>query len=118
MMKGMIDMPLEKTLNAYRKQGMNCAQSIFYGFQEALAIPEETVQAAKQMGGGRAKDGLCGAVYAALELSQDPANAENLKGVFERVAGSVRCHEIRKNKKLGCDGCVHLAASMLAQEQQ
>ena len=109
-------MPLERTLNAYRKQGKNCAQSIFYGFQEVLDIPDAAIEAARQQGGGRAKDGLCGALAAAFELSRDPDTVERLKGVFERVAGSLRCREIRAKKKLGCEGCVHLAASILAQE--
>jgi hypothetical protein len=111
-------MPLEKTLVAYRKQGKNCSQSIYCGFQETLQLSDTDVETAKKYGGGRAEDGLCGAVYAVMQLSRDQKTVESVKGVFERVAGSVYCRDIRKNKKLGCDGCVHLAASMLAQEHR
>ncbi len=64
-------------------------------------------------GGGRAEDGLCGALYAAKTLLNDPEKTELLKKEFSVKAGSVKCREIMKLKKLPCADCVDLAAQIV-----
>ena len=42
-------------------------------------------------GGGRAENGLCGALYAAKNLLNDPKKIELLNEEFLKRAGSVKC---------------------------
>ena len=111
-------MPVKRSLTAFRKSGKNCAQSILYGFQELLAIADADITAARKLGHGRADKGRCGALHVALQLSPNPKIKEQLKRAFENTAGSEYCREIRTKKQLPCDGCVQLAAAILAQEQR
>ena len=84
----------------------NCAQAVAAGFDR-----EDLLAAFAVCGGGRAPEGCCGALYAALELlpeeKQDLARQE-----FARTAGSEKCAEI---KALGfpCKECVALAAKLV-----
>ena len=64
-------------------------------------------------GGGRAEDGLCGALYAAKTLLNDPEKPKLLNKEFSKKAGSVKCREILKLKKLPCADCVDLAARIV-----
>jgi hypothetical protein len=107
-------MPIQKTLNAYTQERLNCAQSIFRGFQEKAGIAETTIENARALGGGRASEGQCGALYAALELTPSPDNKASLIDAFIRQAGSDKCHEIKKLGKFKCVDCVRLAAEELA----
>ena len=104
---------VEKTLKAYKEEKLNCAQSILRGYQEIYAVSDEQITFAKQHGGGRAPDGLCGALHSALELTEDETKAALLKEKFLDDAGALRCSEIRALKKLSCAGCVQLAAELL-----
>ena len=91
----------------------NCAQAVLKAFQELHNVPEEQVAEFRRMGGGRAEGGLCGALYAARVLCQDPEGLAELEARFEREAGSTQCREIRKLKRLKCADCVRLAAGTL-----
>lgn len=106
-------MPTEKSLTAYRTGGQNCAQSVYTGFQELLAIPQTVIEDARKLGGGKAEGGRCGALHAALDLSQRPETEEELKSSFEKQAGSQNCREIRTKKLMSCAQCVELAATVL-----
>lgn len=110
-------MPVERSIFAFRNKKKNCAQSVFFGFQIILGIPDEKLHAARKMGHGRAKEGLCGALHAALELSQNPNTVERLKHAFNQTAGSLYCREIRAKTQLSCEDCVQLAVAVLAQEE-
>jgi hypothetical protein len=107
-------MPIEKTLQAYKNEKLNCAQSILRGFQDKKAVAEDKILAARALGGGRAPEGLCGALYAAMELAKSPDSSKTLADAFIQNAGSDKCREIRKLGKLTCEGCVRLAAEQLA----
>lgn len=104
---------VEKTLKAYKEEKLNCAQSVLRGYQELYGVSEESVISARQHGGGRAPDGLCGALHSALVLLNDEAKAAALKSKFISEAGALKCAEIRSMKKLSCAGCVQLAAELL-----
>jgi len=110
-------MPKEKSLHAYRKGGQNCAQSVYTGFQKLLDVPQTVIDAALKQGGGKAEGGLCGALHAALALSQHAETRKELQTQFEKLAGSQQCREIRKKKQMSCDQCVELAATILNQHE-
>jgi hypothetical protein len=107
-------MSIGKTLDAYSQERLNCAQSIFRGFQDKASVSQETIDEARAFGGGRAYEGRCGALYAAMELTKSPRAKETLIDAFVRQAGSDKCREIKKLGKFKCIDCVRLAAEELA----
>lgn len=110
-------MPIVKSLSAYRNEKKNCAQSILVGFRDACGVPDTDIDAARSAGGGRAEGGLCGALYAALQLSGENETKETLQQQFIEKAGSERCRDIRQLKKLSCEECVKLAATVLSVQE-
>jgi hypothetical protein len=111
-------MPIQKTLQAYKQEKLNCAQSVLRGFQEKKGIQDDVIHAAKSLGGGRAPEGRCGALHAALEVTVCPATKDRLTSAFLEKAGSEKCREIRKLGKLTCEECVTLAAEELAKASE
>jgi len=105
------DMPAKKAVIAYREKRLNCAQSVFYAFNASA----ETLSASERLGRGRSEGGLCGALHAALELVASDRR-ESLRRGFAEKAGSERCVEIRKERKLHCVQCVELAALLVQPE--
>ena len=94
----------------------NCAMSVAYGYARATGKSEdEAVKAAEMFrtfGGGKAPDGLCGALYAAKMMQPD--HAESIEEFFKRGAqGCTKCQEIRPNKVIPCNRCVELAGEAL-----
>ena len=59
---------------------------------------QEMIDSYSAHGGGHAEDGLCGALYAAKTLINDPKKTERLNKEFLKKAGSVKCREIMKLK--------------------
>lgn len=106
-------MPVKKSLYAYNEEKHNCAQSILRGFQNELGIMEEQITEAKKHGGGRAEDGLCGALHSALCLAGNDEVKSAVRTAFVLHAGSEKCREIRKLGKVSCEECVRLAATLL-----
>lgn len=106
-------MPVEKSLQAYQEEKLNCAQSILRGFQDKKQISDERIADAKKHGGGRAEDGVCGALHAAAQLAENDEIRQSLHENFIVHAGSSKCREIRRAEKLSCAGCVELAAKTL-----
>ncbi|MGD9127113.1 MAG: hypothetical protein PVH19_07010 [Planctomycetia bacterium] len=93
----------------YYSQKYNCAQSILKAFGNS----DELVNECAKCGGGRAKDGLCGALYAGTLLLEDPQEQEELKAYFVKKATSTKCREVRKAKVLTCGKCVERVAKFL-----
>jgi hypothetical protein len=109
-------MPVEKTLEAYRIKRLNCAQSILKGFQEHHRVSDQHVEDFRHFGGGKAENGMCGALFAARQLAGDDHAAKAaLDKAFLDSAGSLSCREIRKIGRLSCLQCVELAAKTLAE---
>ena len=106
-------MPVERALNAYKKERLNCAQSVLRAFQPHPKITDDDILHARHHGGGRAEEGLCGALYAALRLTDDAVACQRIRGEFVTKAGSDKCREIRRAARIPCVECVQLAASML-----
>lgn len=112
-------MPVNKAKNYFLgKDGikrLNCAQSVICAFKEEYGIDEDMIEKFKEFGGGRAPEGVCGAYYAAkfvLEKSKSEKIVELSKNLTD-LAGSLKCTEIRANKKLSCLGCVEKASEFL-----
>ncbi|MCW3786678.1 C-GCAxxG-C-C family (seleno)protein [Plebeiibacterium sediminum] len=95
------------------KEGYNCAQAIFKTFQLEYDISEDQIKSASDKGRGKAKNGICGALYAAHQLIDEPSNIEFINSEFIRFGGSIECKELKKNRKLSCKECVRLAASSI-----
>ncbi len=95
------------------KDSLNCAQAVIKGFQQIAEIPDSLIEQFKRMGGGRAPDGVCGALHAAMELVNNDKATQKLRDIFVAAASSDKCREIRAAKTLPCVQCVELAAKEL-----
>ncbi len=89
----------------------NCAQALFKAFQKEFAVAEDKIIGAKSKGGGRAEEGLCGALYAAVSMVSEPSFDNDIKEQFQLNGGSIYCRELKMHKRLSCKECVKLAAS-------
>lgn len=94
-------------------EGYNCSQAVLKAFADVHDIDETVVKEHKAFGGGRAADGLCGALYSVKTLLGEGAEFEALADQFCEIAGSTRCREIRKINRLSCKKCVETAATLL-----
>ena len=85
----------------------NCAQAVAEGSGRADLVPELAA-----CGGGRAPEGLCGALHSALLLVKSE-NRENVKKEFQAAAGALTCREIKSAAKFPCAECVRVAAELV-----
>lgn len=108
-------MSIEKAKNHFLgKAGhkrLNCAEAILKAFNELDPSEQESIC----KGGGRSPNNECGALCAAKSILReyDPEKVGELEVKFIEAAGSGKCDEIRKLKKLSCVGCVEKAARLL-----
>jgi hypothetical protein len=108
-------MPIEKAKKHYLgKEGherLDCARAILKAFEHLDPEMKETIC----QGGGRAPGNVCGAYCAAKQLlaKKNPARLKEFEEYFSALAGSLKCDEIRKLRKLSCLGCVAKAAEFL-----
>lgn len=65
--------------------------------------------------GGNALDGVCGALYAAME--ERPEYTKILKKEFKQKAGGLECYRI-KDGRLPCSELVRLAVETVAAEDR
>lgn len=93
--------------------GYNCAQAVLKTFQEKYNIPDETIAEYAKFGGGRALDGLCGALYALHHILETEEHITSANEHFKEKAGSTKCRDIKKLNKLTCKECVDLSARIL-----
>lgn len=86
----------------------NCAQAVAAGAgDEALA------EAMKVCGGGKAPQGRCGALHAALELTPAACH-EKLIADFVAAAGAEGCWEIKSAESpFPCAECVRVGAELV-----
>ncbi|MDO4574595.1 MAG: redox-active protein [Planctomycetia bacterium] len=85
---------------------INCAQAIMAGLGHDSRVAEMA-----DCGGGRAPEGRCGALHAAILLLPE-AVGESVIQEFAAVAGSDKCREIKRNG-FPCAKCVALAAELV-----
>jgi hypothetical protein len=104
----------EHALKVFRQppERLNCAQAVLYAWREVSGDTTIALADLKPFGGGRAPDGLCGALHAACMV--EPDRAEALKQHFAARLGSLYCQELRAAKVHPCETCVTEAAELLA----
>ncbi len=92
----------------------NCAQAVALAWADQVGLPQQEASAQfAGCGGGRAPEGLCGALHAARELA-GTTQANDLTAAFaRRTGGHTRCRDIRRVRSLPCASCVELAAELL-----
>jgi len=95
------------------KEKYNCAQAISKAFQLKFNISDEAIKDYKRKGKGKAENGICGSVFAAKKALKNPEDVCRLVKLFIEKAGSVKCKEIKKLKKVDCRGTVILAEDFI-----
>jgi hypothetical protein len=108
-------MPVTRAIKAYKEERLNCAQSVLRAFQQHRLIREDEIDEARRYGGGRAENGMCGALYAALSLTDDPFARDRVRSAFVETAGAETCRDIRRAARTPCVECVRIAASLLVE---
>jgi hypothetical protein len=104
-----------KAVRYYRGiEGYNCAQAILKVFQHRLDISENQVKDYADYGGGRAEDGICGALYAIKQLANDDKLIQKIIEQFKEEVGTVYCDEILELGRLSCTGCICTASQIFA----
>ncbi len=106
-------MPVTRALKAFREERLNCAQSVLKAYKDRHGVSDEQILQAKADGGGRAVDGMCGALYAAVVLAGSEDDKSRICAEFEQVAGARRCRDIKSGSGYPCDKCVELAAELV-----
>lgn len=103
----------EKALSTFREPPhmFNCAQTVCAAFGR-----DDLLEAMKVCGGGRAPEGMCGALYGAIQVA--PERAEELKAAFIAKNGSWKCSELKGGTpRVACQQCVAVAAQLAAGEE-
>lgn len=93
---------------------LNCAQAVLRAYQQWTGDHALSVPAFKSFGGGRAPEGLCGALHAACAIA--PTRATALRQHFAEVTGSLFCKELKGTHRISCENCVSTAADILERE--
>lgn len=94
---------------------LSCAQAVAQAFSdrnpELKIVPADYAHAS----GGRAPEGHCGAVYAAMHLSEklNLSKEQQIRDFFSHNAGSLKCRDIRSKNVMKCADCVENAARFL-----
>jgi hypothetical protein len=103
----------DHALKVFRKdpERLNCAQSVLYAWREVSGDRSLALADLKPFGGGRAPDGICGALHTACVIA--PERADALKQRFAARLGSLYCKELRAAKAHPCETCVVQAAELL-----
>lgn len=93
----------------------NCAQAVLVSSEKHAPVEDAQLSEYSSEGSGRAKDGLCGALFSAKQMMQDETEKEAARNFFIKNAGSIHCREIRKAKRMTCHECVAAAAHLAEQ---
>lgn len=102
----------DAAVDHYTARRGNCAQSVALAWKDKKDPASEHAEAFAAHGGGRAPEGLCGALHAARELAGE--QKDKLTEQFKELAnGHTACRDIRKNRVMPCADCVALAAQLL-----
>ena len=94
-------------------EGYNCAQAILKVFQDRFGVKDDQILAAADFGGGKAEGGICGALYAIMQLMDNRGVKKQMTLAFKKEVGSIFCDEILEMGRLSCAGCIHTASHIL-----
>lgn len=102
-------------LNKYGIGKLNCGQAVIAAFREDFSLDKDAVASFAKYGSGRAPEGVCGALYATRFLLKDKHQdrIKDCEDNFLASAGSTKCREIRRLRKLPCIGCVEKSAELI-----
>jgi hypothetical protein len=81
----------------------SCAQAVYAAFEKTP--DEETLYMLKANSGGNAPGGICGALFAAHELTDESKHAQ-LDTYFKNAVGALSCNQIKRECKTPCTQCV------------
>ncbi|MCI5778240.1 MAG: hypothetical protein MR051_00220 [Lentisphaeria bacterium] len=85
----------------------NCAQAVAAG-----AGRDDLIEVLAHAGAGKAPDGMCGALYAALQIIPE-SRRENARRNFVNFAGSDICVILKMRNRIPCIRCVEKAAELV-----
>jgi hypothetical protein len=103
----------ESAAGHYKTRRGNCAQAVALAWKDKKQPESDHHIRFSGCGGGEAPEGLCGALYAACELSGEHLK-ETIKEKFcEQTSGHTTCRGIRQNRIMPCADCVAAAAEIL-----
>lgn len=94
------------------QEGYNCAQAVLKAYQANSGMSELTIRSATVAGGGRAKNGICGALYAAQIILGEGTETDSVSKEFLKRNGSIKCSALKKSE-CGCRKLVSLSAQLL-----
>lgn len=94
-----------------KPENLNCAQAILKGFQQEFEISDTEIEEYRAWGGGRAKGGMCGALFAAERLLRQ-IGKQSVIEEFRKKAGSVLCSDI-KEKQFTCAEYVRIVDELV-----
>ena len=100
---------VEQALATFRQKPYmyNCAQTVCAAFGR-----EDLVEPMALCGGGRAPEGTCGALYGAMMVAPDKADA--LVEAFAADLGATKCRDLKSPcSRVACQDCVRKAAELL-----
>ena len=84
----------------------NCAQAVAAGLDRDDLVPPLAA-----CGGGKAPDGRCGALHAAMLIAGED-QAAGVREKFVAVTGSEFCRVLKQELKVPCAKCVETAAAI------
>lgn len=98
----------------------NCAQAIHKRYQELTGMSDEEIELSfRPMGGGRAPEGMCGAIYAVRTLvGEEIPLAEELTASFVERTGGLTCRELKGRCGQPCSWLVEQAEQVLDEYAQ
>ncbi len=98
----------EKALSTFRQppHSYNCAQTVCAAFGR-----EDLLEEMAACGGGRAPEGMCGALYGATRVLPD--KAQQIIEAFRAENGAIHCRELKGANRVPCTQCVRCAATLV-----
>lgn len=94
----------------------NCAQSIIKSRQNITGISDEEIEEKfRPKGGGKAEDGICGAVYAACTMMDDEAGKRLKESVMNKF-GAITCQGLKGEGRAACKDVVQYVDEWLENE--
>ena len=92
-------------------ENLNCAQAILKGFQKEFNVTENDIEAYRAWGGGRAPEGICGALFSANRLLNQVGKPSITKD-FNTKVSEINCSKI-KAIHFPCLKCIEIADELL-----
>ena len=94
-----------------KPENWNCAQAVLKAFEKEFNLSAQEVADYKAYGGGRAEDGICGALFAIQRLLSENEK-DHLESEFRVALGSIYCLELKQQKQL-CEEYVAFADKLV-----